>query len=73
MASGWQGYCGSGFTCSLYFGIKIAAKFWVHQMQDIAFDDLPFAPTPLKPLSMPAAGLLIKWCAYQEQRDLLRK
>jgi glycine/D-amino acid oxidase-like deaminating enzyme len=67
------GYCGSGVTRSLYFEMKLARKILGQPDADTAFDGLPFAPVPFKPLSRPAAGLLTKWYAYQDQRDRLRQ
>jgi len=67
------GYCGSGITRSIYFGMKLARKILRKPGADTAFDDLPFSPVPFKPLSGPVAGLLTKWYAYQDGCDLLRR
>ncbi|MGJ8543889.1 MAG: NAD(P)/FAD-dependent oxidoreductase [Sulfitobacter sp.] len=67
------GYCGSGVTRSIYFGMKLARKILGEPDSETAFDDLPFAPVPFKLFSGPVAGLLTKWYAHQDARDLLRR
>lgn len=66
------GYCGSGVTRSLYFGMKLARKILQQKDADTAFDDLPFARVPFKPFSRSVAGWMTKWYAYQDARDLKR-
>ena len=67
------GYCGSGVTRSIYFGMKLARKILGEPDADTAFDDLSFTPVPFMPISGAVAGLMTKWYAYQDARDLLRR
>lgn len=66
------GYCGSGVTRSVYFGMKLARKILNAQGGDTAFDDLPFQRVPFKPFSDRAANAMTKWYAYLDSRDLRR-
>lgn len=67
------GYCGSGVTRSIYFGMKLAHKILREPNAETAFDDLPFAPVPFKPFAGHVANILTKWYSYQDERDLLRR
>lgn len=67
------GYCGSGVTRSLYFGVKLARKILQQPDADTAFDDLPFARVPFKPFAGHVADLMTKWYAYQDARDLRQR
>ncbi|MCV3274376.1 NAD(P)/FAD-dependent oxidoreductase [Roseobacter sinensis] len=64
------GYCGSGVTRSLYFGMKLARKILKQRDSETAFDDLPFAPLPFRPFAEFGAKVLTKWYAWQDARDL---
>lgn len=64
------GYCGSGVTRSLYFGMKLARRILGQPDAETAFDDLPFKPVPLKPFSGLGAELLTSWYAWRDARDL---
>ncbi|MDQ2094556.1 NAD(P)/FAD-dependent oxidoreductase [Rhodalgimonas zhirmunskyi] len=66
------GYCGSGVTRSVYFGMKLARKILQEPGGETAFDDLPFQPVPFKPFSGRAASLLTKWYAHLDAQDLRR-
>ncbi|MBT0958454.1 FAD-binding oxidoreductase [Alphaproteobacteria bacterium KMM 3653] len=66
------GYCGSGVTRSIYFGMKLARKILKAQGGDTAFDDLPFARVPFSPFSGAAAHVMTKWYAHLDARDLRR-
>ncbi|WP_168797841.1 NAD(P)/FAD-dependent oxidoreductase [Aliishimia ponticola] len=66
------GYCGSGVTRSIYFGMKLARKILQEKGSDTAFDDLPFHPVPFKPFSGRAASLMTRWYAHLDARDLRR-
>jgi glycine/D-amino acid oxidase-like deaminating enzyme len=67
------GYCGSGVTRSLYFGMKLARKILQQPDAETAFDDLTFASVPFKPVSGHVAGLMTKWYAFQDARDLQKR
>ncbi len=67
------GYCGSGVTRSLYFGMKLARKILRQPDAETAFDDLPFARVPFKPVAGHVADLMTKWYAYQDARDLKKR
>ncbi|WP_370302338.1 NAD(P)/FAD-dependent oxidoreductase [Pseudooceanicola sp.] len=67
------GYCGSGVTRSVYFGMKLARKILKERDSDTAFDDLPFQRVPFKPFSDRAANVMTKWYAHLDARDLRRK
>lgn len=64
------GYCGSGVTRSLYFGMKLARKILKQPGGETAFDDLPFSPLPARPFAEVGARMLTKWYAWQDARDL---
>lgn len=64
------GYCGSGVTRSLYFGMKLARKILEQPDSATAFDDLPFAPLPFRPFAEVGAMALTTWYAWQDARDL---
>lgn len=64
------GYCGSGVTRSLYFGMKLARKILKQPGSETAFDDLPFKPIQLRPLAEFGAQLLTRWYARQDWKDL---
>lgn len=66
------GYCGSGVTRSLYFGMKLARKILGQKGAETAFDDLPFPRVPFKPFSAQAAALMTKYYSYLDARDLRR-
>lgn len=67
------GYCGSGVTRSVYFGMKLARKILKQPQSGTAFDDLPFARVPFKPFSSHVAGVMTKWYAHQDARDLKKR
>jgi glycine/D-amino acid oxidase-like deaminating enzyme len=67
------GYCGSGVTRSLYFGMKLARKILRQADAETAFDDLAFARVPFKPFAGHVAVLMTKWYAHQDRRDLKMK
>lgn len=64
------GYCGSGVTRSLYFGMKLARKILRQPDSETAFDDLPFTPLPFRPIAEAGAKMLTNWYAWQDMRDL---
>ncbi|QBF32527.1 FAD-binding oxidoreductase [Thalassococcus sp. S3] len=64
------GYCGSGVTRSVYFGMKLARKILGQRHSDTAFDDLPFSPLPFRPFAEFGAKVLTKWYVWQDARDL---
>lgn len=64
------GYCGSGVTRSLYFGMKLARKILRQPDNETAFDDLAFAPLPFRPFAEVGAKALTTWYAWQDTRDL---
>lgn len=64
------GYCGSGVTRSLYFGMKLARKILKQPGSETAFDDLPFVPLPFRPFAEVGAKALTTWYAWQDARDL---
>ena len=66
------GYCGSGVTRSLYFGMKLARKILGQPGADTAFDTLDFPTVPCKPLSGLGARLLTRWYGHLDARDLRR-
>tara|TARA_R110002049_G_scaffold94498_4_gene232621 strand:+ start:2333 stop:3616 length:1284 start_codon:yes stop_codon:yes gene_type:complete len=67
------GYCGSGVTRSVYFGMKLARKILKQPQSGTAFDELPFARVPFKPFSSHVAGVMTKWYAHQDARDLKKR
>lgn len=64
------GYCGSGITRSLYFGMKLARKILRQPDSATAFDDLPFAALPFRPFAEVGANILTNWYAWKDARDL---
>ncbi|MBU2999940.1 FAD-binding oxidoreductase [Roseovarius nubinhibens] len=66
------GYCGSGVTRSVYFGMKLARKILGQPEADTAFDDLGFPTVPYKPFSGLGAQLLTRWYSHLDARDLRR-
>lgn len=64
------GYCGSGVTRSLYFGMKLARKILGQMGSETAFDDLPFAPIGMRPFAEFGARMLTGWYARQDAKDL---
>lgn len=64
------GYCGSGITRSLYFGMKLARKILRQPDSETAFDDLPFSPLPFRPFAEFGARALTTWYKWQDGRDL---
>lgn len=64
------GYCGSGVTRSLYFGMKLARKILKQPQSDTAFDDLPFKRVGMRPLAEFGARMLTGWYARQDAKDL---
>lgn len=64
------GYCGSGVTRSLYFGMKLSRKILKQRDCQTAFDDLPFTQLPFRPFAEFGAKILTNWYAWQDARDL---
>jgi len=64
------GYCGSGVTRSIYFGTKLARRILGQPGSETAFDALPFKPVPFKPFSKWGAGILMRWYAHQDAKEL---
>ena len=67
------GYCGSGVTRSLYFGMKLARKILRQPDRDTAFDDLPFEAVPFRRLAPHGALAMTQWYAYQDARELRQR
>lgn len=64
------GYCGSGITRSLYFGMKLARKILKQPDGGTAFDDFTFEPLKFRPFAEFGAKVLTGWYARQDAKDL---